>query len=402
MNSDEIYLMRPKLTFAVVVLDGLRRPERGGGYMRFLRVQEYLKKHFQLIFVNYRGYGGKARLLEFLSALLAPIKALKYVRKKQVVAVLVINEFFADIMLGYILASLLRVKLLIFANSIPVKGGVGFEEPKDLEKGLFSSIWSSISTAKLYKIVTFAEALMLYIIMMCLRRAILIPLAPHLAKDLKRLNLTFVPIYPGIGCNQPRFKTNRRWIDCLYVASPLHPQKGAFDVLRAWHEVIKQRPGAKLVIAGRESPLFRVDILREQVKKMKLEGNIVIISKKEAMPNHIILKLMSQAKVFIYPSRKDVCPLVIGEALSVGTPVVTYDLPGIRFAYGDCEAVIRVPEGNINAMVSKIVDILKNLQFAEHLRQTAIEWCKVNQWKEAARKEAKAYLMSLSHAHARR
>jgi len=141
--------------------------------------------------------------------------------------------------------------------------------------------------------------------------------------------------------------------------------------------------------------VFNVNVIKEQIKREGIENNVTVIARKEAVPNSIILRLMSQAKVFVYPSRKDVCPLVIGEALSRGTPVVTYDLPGIRFAYGSCEAVTRVPIGDTNAMVAKVLEILENPQLAERLRQAAVEWCKANPWSKAARREAEAYLRAL-------
>jgi glycosyltransferase involved in cell wall biosynthesis len=383
------------IILVVIAPNGLRNPERGGGYMRFSRIQNHLENYFKIVLVDYRGFTGKAKIAELVFGFLTLIRKLKEIRKDRIDAVLVVNEFLIDMALGYILASILGVKLLIFMNNFPIESNVGFEEIENLNKGLFSSIWYSMRISRISRITLFLGALAYYVMLILLRNATIIPLTPHLIPRFKQLGLKTVHISPGIGCNEPKLENLHRWIDALYVASPLHPQKGLLDVLRVWFKVVEMNPKAKLVIAGRESQLFKLDELKEKIKDRNIKDNIIIITRKNGLPNKIILKLMSQAKVFVYPSRRDMCPLVIGEALSRGTPVVTYDLPGIKFAYGSCEAVIKVPVGDINVMIAKVLEILENPQLAERLRQAAMKWCKANPWSKAACKEAKAYLLAL-------
>jgi glycosyltransferase involved in cell wall biosynthesis len=384
-----------KITIIVIIpSNAFQNPESyGGGYVRFIKSKKYLSKYFDFIPIKY-SCSKNSGIISYLSAFLIPIFSLKLAREKQVNAVL-IHGFFSDAFAGCVLAKLLKLKLIVFANSAPLKGHIGFPVVGNISEGAFSGIWSLINTVKRNKLLAFMEALVLYKLLLCLRNAVVVPLAPCLSADLKSLGLNLIPIYPGVGCDQPSSEASKRWIDALYVASPLHPQKGVFDVIEVWRKIIKSRPDAKMIIAGREDPLFNIRILKEKIRSENIEKNITVIAKKEAVPNSVILRLMSQAKVFVYPSRKDVCPLVIGEALSRGTPVVTYDLPGIQFAYGSCEAVIRVPVGDTDAMAAKVLEILENPRLAERLRQAAVDWCKANPWSKVALKEAKAYLLSL-------
>jgi glycosyltransferase involved in cell wall biosynthesis len=373
----------------------LQKPEIcGGGYMRFIKINKYLSKYFNFILIDYF-YSTILKQVTYFSAILVPILMSKYIRSKQISAVLVITETFPNILAGYMTKKITKVKLLIFTNAVPLKGHVGYGDLKNLREGLFASVWDSVSATEQHRPNEFIKALVLYELLLSLRDAVLIPLAPSVAAGLKELRLNFIPVYPGVGCDEPSLGSGERWIDGLYVASPLHPQKGVFDVIEVWRKIVAPRPHAKLIIAGREDPQFDVGILKEKIKRENIESNVAVIARKEAVPNSVILRLMSQAKVFVYPSRKDVCPLVIGEALSRGTPVVTYDLPGIQFAYGSCEAVIRVPVGDTDAMAAKVLEILENPQLAERLRQAAVEWCKANPWSKAALKEAKAYLLAL-------
>ncbi|MCC6003926.1 MAG: glycosyltransferase family 4 protein [Thermofilum sp.] len=362
--------------------------------MRFTKTLKYLSKYFDFVIVRFI-YNRIVKGISYFSVLLTPILMLKYVKDKQINAILVVNESFTDILAGYMLKKITKGKLLIFANNVPLKGFIGYGNLENFGEGLFAAIWSSVSAIERHKPIAFIKTLALYELLISLRDATLIPLAPCVAAGLKELGLNFVPVYPGVGCDEPSLGSGERWIDGLYVASPLHPQKGVFDVIEVWRRIVASRPHAKLIIAGREDPRFDVGILKEKIKREDIESNVAVIARKEAVPNSVILRLMSQAKVFVYPSRKDVCPLVIGEALSRGTPVVTYDLPGIRFAYGSCEAVIRVPVGDTDAMAARVLEILENPQLAERLRQAAVEWCKANPWSKAALMEAKAYLLAL-------
>jgi glycosyltransferase involved in cell wall biosynthesis len=379
----------------VVPSSCLKKPETcGGGYMRFTKTLKYLSKYFDFLIVQFI-YNRIVKGISYFSVLLTPILMLKYVKDKQINAILVVNESFTDTLAGYVLKKITKGKLLIFTNNVLLKGFIGYGDLENFREGLFTAIWSSVCAAERHKPIAFIKTLALYELLISLREATLIPLAPCVAAGLKELGLFFVPVYPGVGCDEPSLGSGERWIDSLYVASPLHPQKGVFDVIEVWRKIVKSRPDARMIIAGREDPLFNIQILKEKIGCENIEKNITVIARKEAVPHSIILKLMPQAKVFVYPSRKDVCPLVIGEALSRGTPVVTYDLPGIRFAYGSCEAVIRVPVGDTDAMAAKVLEILENHQLAERLRQAAVEWCKANPWSKAARREAEAYLRAL-------
>jgi glycosyltransferase involved in cell wall biosynthesis len=388
--------LNERINIAIIVPSGcLQKPETcGGGYMRFTKALKYLSKYFDFVEVQFI-HNRIVKGISYFSALLAPILMLKYVKDKQINAILVINESFTDILAGYILKKTTNAKLLIFTNNVPLKGFIGYGDLENFRESLFAAIWGSVSAVERHKPIAFIKTLALYVLLLSLREATLIPLAPCVAADLKELGLNFIPVYPGVGCDEPSLGSGERWIDGLYVASPLHPQKGVFDAIEVWRRIVASRPHAKLIIAGREDPRFDVSILKEKIKRENIESNVAVIARKEAVPNSVILRLMSQAKVFVYPSRKDVCPLVIGEALNRGTPVVTYDLPGIQFAYGSCEAVIRVPIGDTDAMAAKALEILENPQLAERLRQAAVEWCKANPWSKAALKEAKAYLLAL-------
>jgi len=52
------------------------------------------------------------------------------------------------------------------------------------------------------------------------------------------------------------------------------------------------------------------------------------------LPKEKYYETLARARALVYPSHSDSFSLVILESLAVGTPVVTYDIPGPRSVYG--------------------------------------------------------------------
>lgn len=71
------------------------------------------------------------------------------------------------------------------------------------------------------------------------------------------------------------------------------------------------------------------------------------------------VKILSKAKILVYPSHKDSFSLIVLESLALGTTVVAYDIPAIRSIYKDVKAVLTVPEYDINTMAYKVINVLK-------------------------------------------
>lgn len=47
------------IILVVIAPNGLRNPERGGGYMRFSRIQTHLENYFKIVLVDYRGFSAR-------------------------------------------------------------------------------------------------------------------------------------------------------------------------------------------------------------------------------------------------------------------------------------------------------------------------------------------------------
>ncbi len=133
-------------------------------------------------------------------------------------------------------------------------------------------------------------------------------------------------------------------------------EKGVFDLLRIWKVISGAIPEAELIVAGRfiddrTKRLFFKTIQELNLRNVKYLG---YVKNKEDL-----YKVISKAKVLIYPSYSDAFPLVVLEALALGVSVVAYDIPAITSVYGNLPAVKVVRRGDVKSMASSVLDILK-------------------------------------------
>lgn len=161
------------------------------------------------------------------------------------------------------------------------------------------------------------------------------------------IKLNIITVNPGNGVDKCD-ESEEKDIDLIYYARII-PQKGIYDFLKAVKAVNPKRT----VVAG-----FATKEMEEQINDIvaKLDSRVelmVNLTRKESM------QLLMRSKVFVYPTRLDAFPLVVLEALSCGTAVVSYSVPAIRMNYMT-EAVAKVRPMDLEALIAKIKEVLKN------------------------------------------
>jgi glycosyltransferase involved in cell wall biosynthesis len=228
----------------------------------------------------------------------------------------------------------------------------------------------------------------------------ILAISEYIRNIYRSLGLKTVDITPGNGIEEVSTIDHVKTYDICYLASPVHVEKGLIDALYIMHKFSCERPNIHYLISGRIDEQQR-EILTKLIRKLQLEKFLDIKVSISSIPHSQFLNLLSQCKVLLYPTRKDVWPLIIGESLAVGTPVVTYDLPGIKYAYGSCPAVLIAELGNIVKALHYVRNILNmNKTEYEKLIEVAKLCAKTYSWKDVALKEAKAYL-TLIYAYTR-
>jgi glycosyltransferase involved in cell wall biosynthesis len=107
----------------------------------------------------------------------------------------------------------------------------------------------------------------------------------------------------------------------LLSVGSLEPAKGTDDLLAAFCEVARARPGARLLLAGGGKP-------REVARLRALARDLPGVAFLGPLPD--VGWLYQAADLFLFPSHTEGLPLCVLEAMASGCPVVASDIPGNR------------------------------------------------------------------------
>ena len=113
----------------------------------------------------------------------------------------------------------------------------------------------------------------------------------------------------------------------LYLSNVM-PEKGADVFVDSALALIRELPSAAFVLAGATADQEFTDSLASKVSAAAVGSRLVFTGPVTEAAHK--WRLLSEATVLAFPSQFEAQPLTILEALSVGTPVVAFDVGGIR------------------------------------------------------------------------
>jgi glycosyltransferase involved in cell wall biosynthesis len=120
--------------------------------------------------------------------------------------------------------------------------------------------------------------------------------------------------------------------------------KGVDVLVRAWDEVARARPDARLVVAGPPGDCAPVPMPR-----LAWLGTV---------PRGEMRRLLASARVAVLPSRAEVMPMFLLEAMAEGRPVVTTPVADIPATVG--QAGRMVPVEDTGALAAALVELLSD------------------------------------------
>ncbi|MBL0941274.1 MAG: glycosyltransferase family 4 protein [Alphaproteobacteria bacterium] len=139
-----------------------------------------------------------------------------------------------------------------------------------------------------------------------------------------------------------------------------------FDVLiQAFAEIVLENPDLELIIYG------------EGQERLNLESIILKLnlSEKVHLPGTIkdVYETLSQADLFVFPSRYEGFPNVLCEAMSVGLPVIASNCSGNIDIIRDRIDGRFFPVGDVKSLKMRLVELLKNSSQRQKLSQEALK-----------------------------
>lgn len=200
-------------------------------------------------------------------------------------------------------------------------------------------------------------------------------------QDLNSEKVFVIP--PGV--DHDNFKPGRKSDEPLLLfMNRLVRYKQPEHLVVAMKEVCALVPNAKLVIVGTLAGNRYATHLRQIVRTLRLEKNIIFHPSRPFLANKILL--LQQAWIHALPSMKEGFGLSILEAAACETPTVAYDVTGVRDAVMQGETGLLARAGDISSFTTHLIDLLTNQDKRKLLGKQAAKWSANYSWAKSADK----------------
>ncbi|MEO6228735.1 MAG: glycosyltransferase family 4 protein [Ferruginibacter sp.] len=177
--------------------------------------------------------------------------------------------------------------------------------------------------------------------------------------------------------NYPGFE-NGRPLKLLFVGS-LSQRKGIADLFSVVNDLEAK---VTLTLVG-----SKTTNVCEALEK-ELQKHVYI----PTLPHSEILKLMREHDVFVFPSLFEGFGLVITEAMSQGTPVITTDRTAGPDIIENGKNGWLIEAGSTIALKNAIADILQNPAIVAEVGRAALETARLRPWEDYSRELAEAVM----------
>jgi phosphatidyl-myo-inositol alpha-mannosyltransferase len=150
-------------------------------------------------------------------------------------------------------------------------------------------------------------------------------------------------------------------------------RKGLPTLLTAFESVLAQRPGVRLLVAGRGD----VDEASEDMSPAVREAVTFLGQVSESDK----ARLLRSVDVFVAPNLGgESFGIVLVEALAAGAPVVASDLDAFRRVLDDGRVGVLFPTGDVAALAAAVGRLLDDPGLREDLRRTGCQWSRRYDW----------------------
>jgi D-inositol-3-phosphate glycosyltransferase len=138
------------------------------------------------------------------------------------------------------------------------------------------------------------------------------------------------------------------------------PLKGIEFLLRALQEVTKTLRDVLLVIVGQGKPRY-VEYLQQIAVKLGVKDSVIFVG--ELVNEKLLYSAYAASTVLVLPTRYDVLPTVLLEALALGLPIITTRIKGTSVIKDEVTGLL-VDYGDVKQLARAIVRVLqdKNLR----------------------------------------
>ncbi|OCR26291.1 glycosyl transferase family 1 [Pseudomonas syringae] len=175
--------------------------------------------------------------------------------------------------------------------------------------------------------------------------------------DRYRLKVKEVSILGGIGLNLQKYtysKPPSSVVSFIFVGRLL-AEKGVREYVAAARLVKLKYPEAKFFMLGDLDEANPGALSRGELTQLVHKGIVI-------HPGHVddVRGWLKQSSVFVLPSYREGVPRSTQEAMAIGRPVITTDVPGCRDTVVDGENGFIIPPFSVPDLVDKMVFFIEN------------------------------------------
>ncbi len=185
----------------------------------------------------------------------------------------------------------------------------------------------------------------------------------------------------GVLINKIKIKHKEKDPTLIFLGA-LSKDKGIEYALKVFASISKQDKNYQFWVVGKGEENYLTHVKKElsrDIPKDKLKYWGFVDEKKK-------FKLLAKAHLLINSSMKEGWGLVNIEANSVGTPVVGFNVPGVRDSVQHNSNGLLVKNGNTDRMSKVILELMNDSKDYQRLQKNAISWSQKFDWESSTKK----------------
>jgi glycosyltransferase involved in cell wall biosynthesis len=172
-----------------------------------------------------------------------------------------------------------------------------------------------------------------------------------------------ITIYNGVDLDQFQYQDKKKsLVFKIGILARISEEKNHGLFIDVANE-LRHYTNIEFYVAG-DGPDFPV--IRERIKDLNLEDKISLVGNSE-YPE----KFIHEMDVLLLTSKREVFPMVVLEAMAVGTPMISIDKGGIKEAIIDNETGILISDHSVETFCTKIKELKENSSLRLKLIQKA-------------------------------
>lgn len=201
-----------------------------------------------------------------------------------------------------------------------------------------------------------------------------------LAWKIPRKNITV--IHNGVEKNQiPKSQTIKEMKKTAIYLGAVSEDKGVFDAIYSFSEIIRKDEDWQLWIVGRSSSDLE-NKLKELINSLGLKDKVKLFG---FVTDKKKFELLSRSHLLINPSIREGWGLVNIEANCVGIPVVGYNVSGTKDSVVNGKTGILVDVGDYKSIAENSLRLLKDQPLYKNFVANCKKWSEKFSWDKATR-----------------